>query len=251
MADTTDKITDTRNTDRPNTASVASGRAAGGTSLSCDDLTGWPTASKVHFVTYQVDTNSNPISSTQLDCSGIVSGNNINSLTVIDGDDSGNTVGDIVEMLPTSAWGQDLADALTAEHNRNGTHKQTFLDKIWPVGSVYINASSATNPATLLGFGTWSAFGAGKVLVGLDSGDSDFNTVGNTGGEKTHQLTINEMPAHTHNIDANINTGGTNQRAVGNSNATQATFGTSSRGGDAAHNNLQPYIVVYMWRRTA
>lgn len=90
--------------------------------MACDNLSGWPTASKVHFVTYRVDSSSNPVAGTQLDCYGIVSGNSITSFTVIDGTDLGNSVGDYVEMLPTAAWGQDLADALTNEHNRNGTH---------------------------------------------------------------------------------------------------------------------------------
>lgn len=130
MADVGDRITDTRNADRPNTASVASTRAAGGTSLTCDDLTGWPTASKVHFVTYQVDTNSDALPATQLDCTGIVSGSSIGSLEVIDGTDAGNTVGDVVEMLPTAAWGQDLADALTEEHDRTGAHTDIAPDSV-------------------------------------------------------------------------------------------------------------------------
>ena len=74
------------------------------------------------------------------------------------------------------------------------------LKKAYPIGSVYINASNATNPASLLGFGTWSAFGAGRTLVGIDSGDTDFDTVEETGGAKTHTLSVAEMPSHTHNL---------------------------------------------------
>lgn len=117
-----DKITDIRNAARPNSARVSSTRTAGASSLACDNLAGWPTASKVHFVTYQIDSNSNPVNGTQLDCEGIVSSNTINSFTVIDGSDVGHSVGDVVEMLPTAAWGQDLADALTAQHSRTGAH---------------------------------------------------------------------------------------------------------------------------------
>lgn len=130
MADQTDKITDTRSAARPNSARVTSGRSAAGLTLSCDNLAGWPTDSKVHFVTYQIDSNSNPVAGTQLDCSGIVSSNDITSLDVIDGSDTGNSVGDVVEMLPTAAWGQDLADALTREHDRTGKHTDITADTI-------------------------------------------------------------------------------------------------------------------------
>lgn len=130
MADVLDKITDVRNAARPNSARVSSGRSAGGSTLSCDNLTGWPTASKVHFVTYQIDSNSNPVAGTQLDCYGIRSGNDITNFTVVDGTDSGNAVNDVVEMLPTAAWGQDLADALTAEHDRQGRHTDVTAESI-------------------------------------------------------------------------------------------------------------------------
>lgn len=114
------------------------------------------------------------------------------------------------------------------------------------VGGIYISTVS-TNPATLLGYGTWSAFGSGKVLVGLDSGDADFDTAEETGGEKTHTLTSDEMPAHTHSVT--ILSGGSGLGNGGNSNTSTST--TGSTGGGSAHNNLQPYIVVYMWKRTA
>ena len=122
MASITDKITDTRNAARPITARVTVARVSAGATLQCNSLTGWPTASKVHFVTYQIDTNNETIAGTQLDCYGIVSGADITSMTVVDGTDGGNSVGDVVEMLPTSAWGQDLADAITAQHSRVGAH---------------------------------------------------------------------------------------------------------------------------------
>lgn len=138
-ASLTDKITDTRNATRPNSARVSSGRSGGGATLVCDNLTGWPTASKVHFVTYKIDSSSNPVPGTQLDCYGIVSGNNIGSFTVVDGTDTGNAVNDVVEMLPTAAWGQDLSDALMVSHNRNGSLK---------VGAVDVAAVLASNVVT-------------------------------------------------------------------------------------------------------
>ena len=69
----------------------------------------------------------------------------------------------------------------------------------WPIGSVFIS-TVATDPSDLLGFGTWSAIGAGKVLIGQDAGDSDFNTLGETGGAKTVLLDVNQIPAHAHTI---------------------------------------------------
>lgn len=132
-ASNSDKITDVRNSARPVSTTVGVNRAVGGTTLTCASLTGWPTASKVHFVTYQIDTNSNPVSGTQLDCYGIVSGSNITSMTIVDGSDAGNSVGDVVEMLPTAAWGQDLADGLTTSHNRDGTIKAASITEAMQV----------------------------------------------------------------------------------------------------------------------
>lgn len=132
-------------------------------------------------------------------------------------------------------------------------HSHAGGSEAFPVGSVFI-AVVSTNPATLLGYGTWSAFGAGKVLVGLDSGDTDFDVVEETGGEKTHVLTEAEMPAHVHAENAPISaSGGALKLAVdSNASGTQAAgLDTDSKGSGQAHNNLQPYIVVYMWKRTA
>ncbi len=115
------------------------------------------------------------------------------------------------------------------------------------VNSIFIEIAG-TNPATTLGYGTWVAFGTGQVLVGYKSGDSDFGTVLATGGEKTHVLTTTEMPSHTHGSNLwNGNGGGLNMAAGGGSGQGS----TSSTGGDGAHNNLQPFIVVYFWKRTA
>lgn len=144
MASVNDKITDTRNSDRPNSARVSSTRSVGGTTLACNDLTGWPTASKVHGVTYQIDSNSNPIDGTQIDFYGIVSGNSITSFTVVDGTDNGNSVNDVVEMLPTAAWGQDLSDALMASHDRDGTLKDGAVD------SASVLASNVVTTAKIL-----------------------------------------------------------------------------------------------------
>ena len=128
------------------------------------------------------------------------------------------------------------------------------ISDIYPVGSIYINAAVTTNPATLLGFGTWAAFGTGRMMVGYDASDSDFDALQETGGAKTHTLTIAEMPSHTHNRpkgwkpapnDNDVDITGGNGVNIADNMVTDAT------GGGGAHNNMPPYIVAYMWRRTA
>lgn len=122
------------------------------------------------------------------------------------------------------------------------------LLKAYPIGSIYTSAV-ATSPSTYFG-GTWVSFGAGKVLVGLDAVDPDFNTSEETGGSKTHTLTTNEMPAHTHSMTIE-NASGSGSTGSSDGSSSFSTVATSSTGGGAAHNNVQPYIVVYMWKRTA
>ena len=116
----------------------------------------------------------------------------------------------------------------------------------FPVGAIYTSTVS-TNPAATFGYGTWVAFGAGKVLVGYLNGDSDFGTGGNQGGEKTHTLITAEMPSHTH--AGVLNTGGGSQNLPAGGGVQSGS--TNATGGDGAHNNLQPFIVVYFWKRTA
>ena len=127
----------------------------------------------------------------------------------------------------------------------------------YPVGSIYMNCSNATNPGTLLGFGTWSAFGEGRVLIGIDSSDTDFDTAEETGGSKTHTLTEAQLPSHRHTIGSNDSTAGFGG-AAGNVEFVQDAgtgignaVNTSFTGGGDAHSIVSPYIVVYMWKRTA
>ena len=123
---------------------------------------------------------------------------------------------------------------------------------IYPVGSIYISVGS-TSPATLFG-GTWSVFGAGRTLVGIDSVDADFDTVEETGGAKTHTLAETEIPSHTHTYDLESDPGlGTEpfNPAAGTGTLSDNFAITTASGGGLAHNNLQPYIVVRMWKRTS
>lgn len=207
-----------------------------------------------------------------------------------------------------------------------------ILAAAYPIGAIFLSAVS-TNPATLLGFGTWTAFGTGRMPVGYDAGQTEFNAAEKTGGAKTHTLSASEMPVHTHTQNAHnhtqdahnhtqdahnhtqnahnhtqdahnhtqnahahamnnqlwhISTGtaawafadsgagvtadatatnqattstnqaatATNQAATSTNQAAiatnQAAIATNQNAGSgSAHENLPPYITVFMWRRTA
>lgn len=133
------------------------------------------------------------------------------------------------------------------------SHTHAGGSEAFPVGSVFI-AVVDTNPGTLLGYGTWSAFAAGRTLVGLDSGDADFDTAEETGGAKTVTLTEAQMPAHVHGelAPSSASSGALKYAIDTNASGSQASgLNTASAGGGEAHPNLPPYIVCYMWRRTA
>jgi len=156
------------------------------------------------------------------------------------------------------------------------------LQTLYPVGSVYINAGVSTNPATLLGFGTWTAFGAGRVPVGLNASDALFDTLEETGGSKDsivveHTHTATSAGSHQHfefSAETVVESGTVSNTTSVARNATQggstyesyelrpgtvdATVGLSSTAGSHTHTisstgssgtntNLQPYITVAMW----
>lgn len=127
----------------------------------------------------------------------------------------------------------------------------TALD-VYPVGSVYISINS-TNPASLFG-GTWVQFGQGKTLIGQDSNDADFDTAEETGGNKSVTLTVGQMPSHTHTqMRLPTATGGTVGFTVDASmSGTPGTTGvsTGSSGNGDAVTILNPYIIVYLFKRT-
>lgn len=134
------------------------------------------------------------------------------------------------------------------------------MSMVYPVGSIYTNASDSTNPATLLGFGTWEAFASGRVLVGKASSGT-FATAGATMGAETHTLTTTEMPSHKHSvygfqtspvITPNNQGGGVALDDQARwTMLTLSSQGVQNTGGGGSHNNIQPSVVVYMWKRTA
>lgn len=121
-----------------------------------------------------------------------------------------------------------------------------MLDVFYPIGSVY-TSSQPTDPGTLFG-GTWTRI---KDTFILAAGDT--YAAGATGGEATHTLTEDEMPSHRHQITSRTEAGSYYGYAV-TSNNTSSTIGTiitQAAGGNAAHNNMPPYITRYVWERTA
>lgn len=154
--------------------------------------------------------------------------------------------------LPTFTPGteikaQEMNDALA-----------TIFNMVYPVGSIYMSASLSTAGAVNAVLpGTWQSWGTGRVPVGVDTNQTEFNSVEKTGGEKTHTLTRAEMPTHTH---------GANSQWVGYADSgtwlsipsgsgfqtgtyERSGYTTQSAGGGDAHNNLQPYITCYMYKR--
>jgi hypothetical protein len=138
-----------------------------------------------------------------------------------------------------------------------GLVKSAALDSIYPVGAIY-TAITSGSPATVFG-GTWVSFGQGRVMVGHDDAaepDTDFVAPSGDGssvllgGAKTHTLSIAEIPSHTHGFTAHQTTSGDNDRGGGGVLTSSQTGTTAATGGGTAHNNLQPYVVVYMWKRT-
>jgi len=138
--------------------------------------------------------------------------------------------------------------ATRAAHARVCENNIGTVRAIYPVGAVYISTIN-TNPASLFGFGTWTRTGNGRALVGVDETDGDFNTVQRTGGAKNHTLSIAELPSHRH--DGVVASGRTaTASGTGNSRPLNAQD-IGNTGGGQAHNNMQPYIAVFIWRRTS
>ena len=168
--------------------------------------------------------------------------------------------------LPTGT----IATTQTSGNNTTAISTTAFVQAaialLYPVGSIYTNASVSTNPATLLGFGTWTAFGAGRVMVGFDSGNALFDSAEETGGSAnaitvshTHTATVTD-PGHTHgsNFVGSSNALGTpggaapvpTTLALIPTVTTGVTVAISTEGSSGTNANYQPYITVYMWKRT-
>ena len=146
---------------------------------------------------------------------------------------------------------EDLPSTNTPINSYNLEEMQKkILDSVYPIGRGFIDFTD-TDYSNYLGF-TWERELVGLTPVGYDADDEDFDTIGATGGEKTHTLTIDEMPNHNHGLY--IAGSGTESDYV-----QYTLFGSKQaynnfmdyRGGDQPHNNMQPYKVVAYWKRTA
>lgn len=123
-------------------------------------------------------------------------------------------------------------------------NRKTMLDYFYPVGSIYISVNS-TSPETLFG-GTWEQI---KDTFLLSAGDT--YSAGSTGGEAEHTLTTNEIPSHSHSFQIASGTLSSTGYAKANQGGTYSMLTTRTTGGDQPHNNMPPYLTVYVWKRTA
>ena len=171
---------------------------------------------------------------------------------------SNNTALTGVPVAPTASASTNSTQIATTAYTTtavaaSATTAAQINGHAYPVGSVYTSVV-ATNPATLLGVGVWTAFGAGKVMLGAGGG----YTAGDTGGATTdsHALTTAEIPAHSHSITQRGIQGSTydfQEAITGQSGGTTITINTAPTGGGGVHTHdiMQPYIVVYIWKRAS
>ena len=166
--------------------------------------------------------------------------------------------------LKITGVSNDLSNFKTETDTRFNTTKEELtslinttidntINSIYPIGSVYISLTE-TSPGTYLK-GTWEQFGQGRTLIGVGSGNDGTNTqefaVNTIGGEYKHKLVVDEMPSHNHKYYSPIVqevTPSSNTSTYGNYTKSYK-IDTDSAGGDGYHNNVQPYITVYFWKR--
>lgn len=164
----------------------------------------------------------------------------------------------LIDLTNDSVTPETLAIGVTAHNARGeeivGTMAVLELEQVYPVGAIYMSTVS-TSPATLFGFGTWERIQDTFLLAAGST-----YAAGATGGAATHTLTVSEMPAHKHGVksgSANGNNSGiwawTDHQVPANDAAANYRYldAMNNEGGGKAHNNMPPYLAVYVWRRTA
>ena len=158
-------------------------------------------------------------------------------------------------LAPTAAVATDSTQIATT-----GFVKNVLENYIYPVGSIYFNMLVSTNPATLLGFGTWAAYAEGRVLVGFQSSGT-FDALDESLGAETsttgsHVLHIDEVPAHTHTYSRMVSETDSTSGGDSHGSGAYATQTSSSTGGGGGHTHgstptLLPSKTLYIWKRTA
>ena len=172
--------------------------------------------------------------------------------------DSGNSNREIVDAR-VSGSGSVTYDTLKARLDAmqdmidSAYTKEGIIDLIFPIGFV-VTLETNINPNEIWG-GTWIRTAKGKFIVGLNESETEFKTLGRTGGEKTHILTVDEMPSHSHGQIVTAGTNGSSTRTDYSDDSKGKLYpqgvNTNSTGGGKAHNNLPPYEVAYKWKRIA
>lgn len=235
----------------------------GAVMLDADDVGALPDTTVIPDRTSQLINDSGYITSQQ--AAAVTSVNGMVGAVVLDADDVGalpdttvvptltsqlvNDSGFITQAqaAPVASVNGKVGAVVLDATDVGAVANNQLIDLIYPVGSIYMSVNS-TSPATLFG-GTWTQI---KDTFLLSAGDN--YTAGNTGGETEHVLTVSEIPAHTHGINhgATTATSGGGFWAFSYNGVTIFPFGNSdSAGSSLAHNNMPPYLVVYMWQRTA
>ncbi len=169
--------------------------------------------------------------------------------------------------LTKNSGGAELAvntadQKLYVKNSSNAVVEISPVLKAHPIGSVFLSITDDTEAKvqTSCGGGSWSRIAEGKMLIGQQTSDSDFATAEQNGGSKTVTLSTDNLPAHTHDIlsatatDVEvIGSSETNIREIRDNSVRSATTtdATESTGSGTAFNNMNPYFVVYMWKRTA
>lgn len=211
---------------------------------------------------------SSASASSSFGVSYVVSHNKNNGIRVKALASSHNSV-DIWVYLPWGYWSGQYTVQCVGSWTHSGAHQtsepsgtaqdvadKSLLNIMWPVGSVYITCNN-NNPGNFLG-GTWVQFGQGRTLIGQGTGNDGSTSMSfaseSTGGEYNHKLTTSEMPEHTHESyhwARSTTAGSLSGYLYYGQKGTAGGRATSKTGGNSAHNNIQPYITVYFWKRTA
>jgi hypothetical protein len=216
------------------------------------NVTGISDSNTYDFRITATDSYGSATATLQIGTSATLLNFNANGATMAFG--KASEISDTIEVNIKSKFLKEVNLPAIANVKSNGTAlTTTILQATYPVGAIYMSTVS-TSPATLFGFGTWEQI---KDKFLLSAGNT--YTAGSTGGEATHQLTIDEMPSHNHkssdgkrfiqDVGSSDNTFGWHIQDVSGYRANACDM--EYVGNNQAHNNMPPYVAVYIWKRTA